>query len=250
LLAGKNRIQKSLTRLAEKGKITDRTSEEIMSRLSCTTDLAVASDSDIVVEAVVENMNVKKDIFATLGAVCRHDCILASNTSSLSITEIASTAAHPERVLGLHFFNPAPVMKLVEVISGLNTAPEVITKAAEIVKDLGKQPVNVKEAPGFVVNRLLIPMINEAVEILAEGVASAEDIDKAMMMGANHPMGPLALSDLIGNDIVLAIMEAMLQETRDPKYRPSILLRKMVHAGRLGKKTKSGFYHYEQSVIN
>lgn len=239
-------INKSLTKLAGKGKITNEAKEEILSRLSGTTDLSLAADCDLVIEAAVENMDIKKQIFKELGEMCKEETILASNTSSLSITEIASATNRPDKVIGMHFFNPAPVMKLVEVIRGIATSEESFNAVKELAIAIGKDPVQVAEAPGFVVNRILIPMINEAICVLAEGVASAEDIDKSMMLGANHPMGPLTLSDFIGNDIVLAIMEVLYKETGDSKYRPCTLLRKYVRAGYLGRKTKRGFFDYNK----
>ena len=193
-------------------------------------------------EAVIEKMEIKKDLFKTLDEICKEDCIFGTNTSSLSVTEIANGIKH--NVIGMHFFNPADRMKLVEVISGENTPVETKEAIIEYSKSLGKTPVEVAEGPGFVVNRILIPMINEACFIYQEGLASVEDIDTAMKLGANHPMGPLALGDLIGLDIVLDVMEVLYTETGDPKYRPCTLLKKMVRAGKLGQKTKQGFYSY------
>lgn len=241
---GLNGINKNLSKLVAKGKMTEEDKEAILTRISGTVDLNEAADCDLVVEAAVEIMEIKKSIFKELDAICKPETILASNTSSLSITEVASATGRPDKVIGMHFFNPAPVMKLVEIIRGIATSQETFDKVKEVSVSLGKDPVEVSEAPGFVVNRILIPMINEAITVLFEGTASAADIDKAMMLGANHPMGPLTLSDFIGNDIVLAIMETLYKETGDPKYRACPLLRKMVRAGYLGRKTSRGFFQY------
>ena len=204
----------------------------------------LAEDCDLVVEAAIENMKIKKEIFAELDNICKPETILASNTSSLSITEVASATSRPEKVIGMHFFNPAPVMKLVEIIRGMATSQETFDTVKELSLAIAKEPVEVAEAPGFVVNRILIPMINEASFILQEGIASVEDIDTAMKFGANHPMGPLALGDLIGLDVCLAIMDVLYNETGDTKYRASSTLRKYVRAGWLGRKTGRGFYNY------
>lgn len=238
-------IAKNLQRNVEKGKLAEQEKNAILARIKGTVDLADAKDVDLVVEAAVENMEVKKQIFKELDSICKEETILASNTSSLSITEIASVTGRPEKVIGMHFFNPVPIMKLVEVIRGIKTSDQTFNIVRETALKLDKTPVEVNEAPGFVVNRILIPMINEAIGVLADGVASAADIDEAMKLGANHPIGPLALSDLIGNDVVLAIMEVLYNEYGDSKYRPHTLLKKMVRAGLLGRKTGKGFFEYK-----
>lgn len=237
-------INKNLSKLVSKGKITEEAKEDILSRISGTTDMNLAADCDLVVEAAIENMKIKKEIFAELDKICKPETILASNTSSLSITEVASATSRAEKVIGMHFFNPAPVMKLVEIIRGMATSQETFDAVKELSLAIGKDPIEVEEAPGFVVNRILIPMINEASFILQEGIASVEDIDTAMKFGANHPMGPLALGDLIGLDVCLAIMDVLYNETGDTKYRASSTLRKYVRAGWLGRKTGKGFYNY------
>lgn len=238
---GINKIGAKLDKLVSREKITAEKAEGIKANLTAGEykDLA---DCDLIVEAVLEKMEIKKDLFKTLDEICKEDCIFGTNTSSLSVTEIANGIKH--NVIGMHFFNPADRMKLVEVISGENTPVETKEAIIEYSKSLGKTPVEVAEGPGFVVNRILIPMINEACFIYQEGLASVEDIDTAMKLGANHPMGPLALGDLIGLDIVLDVLEVLYTETGDPKYRPCTLLKKMVRAGKLGQKTKQGFYSY------
>ncbi|MEG0771782.1 3-hydroxybutyryl-CoA dehydrogenase [Clostridium sp.] len=237
-------IKKGLDKLAAKGKITNEEVEAILSRISGTTDLNLLDDVDLVIEAAVEKMDIKKQIFADLDRICKPGAILATNTSSLSITEIATATSRPDKVIGMHFFNPATIMKLVEIIRGMATSEETYNAIKEVTLAIAKEPVEVAEAPGFVVNRILVPMINEAVGILAEGIASVEDIDKAMMLGANHPMGPLALGDLIGLDVCLAIMDILYKETGDTKYRAHSLLRKYVRAGYLGRKSGRGFHNY------
>ena len=237
-------ITKALEKQVQKGKITAAQKSAISGRLSPCDKLTQAAPCDLVVEAIIENVPVKKEFFKKLDNICKAETIFASNTSSGSITEISLGLTRQERFLGMHFFNPAPVMKLVEIIRGQHTSDAVFTEVFTLAKALGKEPIEVADAPGFVVNKILAPMINEAVCVLEQGVASAPDIDKAMCLGAGHPMGPLALSDLIGNDVVLNVMDTLFEETKDSKYRASLLLKKMVRAGKLGKKTGSGFYDY------
>lgn len=237
-------ITKALSKQVEKGKLEEAKKDEILSNITTALTFEECKDADLFIEAIAEDMETKKSTFADVEKIAKDDAILATNTSSLSITEVASTTSRPERVIGMHFFNPVPAMKLVEVIKGQMTDEAIFNKVFELSKAVGKVPVEVSEAPGFVVNRILIPMINEAVGILADGVAKKEDIDEAMKLGANHPMGPLALADLIGLDVCLAIMEVLYSEFADSKYRPHPLLRKMVRANQLGRKTKSGFYIY------
>jgi len=244
LQRGLKNIVKNLSKALEKGKINEERKIEILKNIDITTELNLAKHADLVVEAAVENMSIKKEIFKELDGICKPECILATNTSSLSITDVASATNRPDKVIGMHFFNPVPVMKLVEVIKGIATSEETKTKIMNLSISLGKEPVEVNEAPGFVVNRILIPMINEAIGILADGVATEKEIDLAMKLGANHPIGPLALSDLIGNDVVLSIMNILYTEFSDSKYRPHPLLKKMVRAGYLGRKSGKGFYNY------
>jgi len=216
-----------------------------MARVQTATSVDQLSDADFVIEAATENTEIKLKIFETLGDACPPDTILASNTSSISLTLIAAASGRPGRVIGMHFFNPVPIMQLVEIIRALQTDDDVFEKTTELTRKLGRQPIEVKDSPGFVVNRMLIPMINEAVIALSEGLASAEDIDAAMRLGANHPMGPLALADLIGVDVCLDVMNVLHTELGESKYRPSPLMKRMVAAGYLGRKSGRGFYHYQ-----
>ena len=239
---GKEKIAKGYARLVEKGKMTQETVDGILAKITPGLKENLCADCDLIVEAAFEDMGVKKTTFQELDKIAKPECIFASNTSSLSITEIGNGLTRP--MVGMHFFNPADRMKLIEVIAGVNTPAETVEAIKKISVEIGKTPVQVNEAAGFVVNRILIPMINEACFIYQEGLASVEDIDTAMKLGANHPMGPLALGDLIGLDIVLDVMEVLYTETGDSKYRPCTLLKKMVRAGKLGQKTKQGFYSY------
>ena len=239
-------VKKNLDKMVAKGKIEQAEADEIFGRVHGSTDINIIADADLVIEAATEDMEAKKALFAQLNEICKPDTIIATNTSSLSITEIAVASGRPDKVIGMHFFNPVPAMKLVEIICGLTTSEETKATILELTNILGKTPVEVAEAPGFVVNRILVPMINEGIGIYADGIASVEGIDTAMKLGANHPMGPLELGDLIGLDVCLAIMDVLYKEFGDPKYRAHTLLRKMVRAGKLGRKSGEGFYNYQK----
>lgn len=243
---GMNGIDKFLSKGVEKGKITSEEKEKILGRITGTTDAKDLADCDLVIEAVVEDLGVKEKVFKELDEVCGPDTILASNTSTIPITQMASFTKRPEKFIGMHFMNPVPLMKLVEVIRGLRTSDETTEVIVKLSEEMGKIPVEVNDSPGFVSNRVLIPMINEAVYCLQNGVAEAENIDQVMKLGMNHPMGPLALGDLIGLDTVLHIMEVLYEEFNDSKYRPCPLLKTMVRAGYLGRKTGRGFFDYSR----
>lgn len=242
--AGLGTIQKNLDRQVAKGSLSEIEYQAILGRVELATELAAVADCDLVVEAIVEQMDIKKTVFEALDKTCKPETIFVSNTSSLSITEIASATNRPDRVMGMHFFNPASIMKLVELIRGIATSQATVDAVQAVALVIDKQPIEVAEAPGFVVNRILVPMINEAVGILAEGLASPQDIDAAMKLGANHPMGPLTLADMIGLDVCLAVMDVFHEEFGDSKYRTHPLLRKYVRAGWLGRKSGKGFYDY------
>lgn len=247
IAASEAALDKGFNKMISKGKMTQESVDELKGRMSfvaATEYQGILDDVDLVVEAAVERLDLKKSIFQKLDAAAKPECILATNTSSISITEIASAVQRKDKVIGMHFFNPPVVMKLIEVIRGGNTSDDTYNTIFALAQEIGKTPVTVAEAPGFVCNRLLIPMINEAVELVQNGVASPEDIDTAMKLGCNHPMGPLTLADFIGLDTCLAIMDTIYEETHDSKYRASLLLRKMVRAGKLGNKTGEGFFKH------
>lgn len=242
---GLSTIKGNLDRAVSKGKMEAAAAEAIVARVSGTTDLKkAAQDADIVIEAVIEIMSLKKEVYTELDAICPAHTIFATNTSGLSITEMAAITKRPDRFIGMHYFNPVPVMKLVELIRGFLTSDETYAAAKAYVEKIGKTPIEVKEAPGFAVNRILCPMINEAIFVYAEGIASAEDVDRAMVLGANHPIGPLALADMVGLDTLLHVLDGLHQELGEDKYRPAPLLRKMVRAGYFGRKSGRGFYNY------
>ena len=243
---GLGTIDKSLQRLADREKITADAKDVAIRKITTTTDLSDLADCDLVIEAATENMTLKLDLFKEIDKVTRLETIIASNTSSLSLTKLASVSNRPDKVIGMHFFNPVPMMALVEIIRALQTSDDTFTTVDQLTRELGKTPVSVKDSPGFVVNRMLVPMINEAVFILHEGIASADEIDAAMKLGAGHPMGPLALADMIGIDVCLYVMNILLEEFGDSKFRPCPLLKQMVDAGYLGRKSSKGFFDYGQ----
>lgn len=239
-------ITKSLERLAAREKISSDDQSSALARIQGTTILEDLSECDVVIEAATENIDLKITVFGQLDELCKSEAILASNTSSLSITRLAAATRRPDRVIGLHFFNPVPIMKLVEIVRALQTSDETFAEMDTLTRQLGKEPVSVQDSPGFVVNRMLVPMINEAIFVLHEGLASAEEIDTAMKLGANHPIGPLALADMIGVDVCLFVMEILHNDFADSKFRPCPLLKKMVNAGYLGRKSGRGFFNYNK----
>lgn len=244
---GLARIEKFMNKSVEKGKITESEKAEVIERIRTTTNLEDLQEVDFVIEAVVEDLDVKKEVFTKLDQILPEDVIIATNTSSMSITVLAETTKRPEKVAGMHFFNPAQIMKLVEVVRGLKTSDETVSKIQAFARELGKEPIEVKkDVPGFIVNRIMIPQFIEAIRLLEEGVATAEDIDKAVTLGLNYPMGPFTLQDYAGVDIGYYVMEYMKNELNDNRYAPPLLLKQLVRAGRLGKKTGAGFYDYNK----
>lgn len=244
--SGVNGILKNWEKSVSKGKLAAEEAEKYRGLLSTATDNQVFADADLVIEAIIENIDVKKKVLKQLDSICAPDTILATNTSALSITEIAAATARPDKVVGMHFFNPVPAMKLVEIIPGVETSQSTVTTVVEVSNKIAKEPVPIKESPGFIVNRILIPYINEAAILFQERAASAEEIDKAMKLGANMPMGPLALADLIGIDVCLMIMEYFHNEFGDSKYRPALSLKQKLRAGHLGRKSGKGFFDYSK----
>lgn len=242
----KKRMAANLAKQISKGRLGEEDAAALSARIRYTVDMDPAKDADLVLEAIIERADLKTAVFRELDGICRPDCVFCTNTSSISITQLAAASGRPDRFIGMHFFNPAVVMKLVEITRSLTTSEDTFRAVYDLAVKLGKEPVEVKDSPGFVVNRILVPMMNEAACLLYEGAASAEDIDKAMRLGANHPMGPLHLADLVGIDVLLYICDVLYDETKDPKFRACYLLRKMVRAGRLGRKTGEGFFRYEK----